>query len=73
MSLHVRPGRPWPWWAPPGGGKSTLCQLIPRFYDVTEGAIRIDGQDVRTLTPALPSGAHRHRPAGRVPLCRHHL
>ncbi|MBE6939327.1 MAG: ABC transporter ATP-binding protein [Ruminococcaceae bacterium] len=35
---------------PSGGGKSTLCQLIPRFYDVTEGTISIDGQDVRQLT-----------------------
>ena len=35
---------------PSGGGKSTLCQLIPRFYDVTSGAIRIDGQDVRQVT-----------------------
>jgi ATP-binding cassette subfamily B protein len=34
---------------PSGGGKSTLCQLIPRFYDVTEGRILIDGKDVRTL------------------------
>ncbi len=33
-----------------GGGKSTLCQLIPRFYDVAEGAIRIDGNDVRDVT-----------------------
>ncbi len=35
---------------PSGGGKSTLCQLIPRFYDVTSGSISIDGKDVRTLT-----------------------
>ena len=34
---------------PSGGGKSTLCQLIPRFYDVTGGAIFIDGVDVRQL------------------------
>ncbi len=34
---------------PSGGGKSTLCQLIPRFYDVTEGRILVDGKDVRTL------------------------
>lgn len=34
---------------PSGGGKSTLCQLIPRFYDVTGGAILVDGKDVRDL------------------------
>jgi ATP-binding cassette subfamily B protein len=35
-----------------GVGKSTLCALIPRFYDVTEGAVRIDGHDVRAVTLA---------------------
>ena len=35
---------------PSGGGKSTLCQLIPRFYDVSSGGIFIDGQDVRSVT-----------------------
>ncbi len=35
---------------PSGGGKTTLCQLIPRFYDVTDGAIYIDGQDIRSVT-----------------------
>jgi ATP-binding cassette subfamily B protein len=35
---------------PSGGGKTTLCQLIPRFYDVTGGAVTIDGQDVRNVT-----------------------
>ena len=33
-----------------GGGKSTICSLLPRFYDVTGGAVRIDGKDVRSLT-----------------------
>ncbi len=33
-----------------GAGKSTLCSLIPRFYDVTAGAVKIDGKDVRSLT-----------------------
>ncbi len=33
-----------------GGGKTTLCSLIPRFYDVTKGSIRIDGRDIRDVT-----------------------
>jgi ATP-binding cassette subfamily B protein len=33
-----------------GGGKTTLCSLIPRFYDVTKGTIRIDGKDIRDVT-----------------------
>ena len=35
---------------PSGGGKTTLCQLIPRFYDVTAGSITIDGKDIRRVT-----------------------
>ncbi len=35
---------------PSGGGKTTLCQLIPRFYEVTSGAVLVDGKDVRTVT-----------------------
>ncbi len=33
-----------------GGGKTTLCSLIPRFYDVSDGSIRIDGRDIRDVT-----------------------
>ena len=50
ISLHIRPGETVAVVGPSGGGKSTLCQLIPRFYDVTEGAILVDGHDVRTVT-----------------------
>ena len=50
VDLHIRPGETVAVVGPSGGGKSTLCQLIPRFYDVTEGAIRIDGEDVRQVT-----------------------
>ena len=35
---------------PSGGGKTTLCQLIPRFYDVSDGSIAIDGLDIRDVT-----------------------
>ena len=50
VDLHIQPGETVAVVGPSGGGKSTLCQLIPRFYDVTSGAIRIDGQDVRDVT-----------------------
>ena len=49
LSLHIRPGETVAVVGPSGGGKSTLCQLIPRFYDVTEGRVLVDGQDVREL------------------------
>ena len=50
VDLHIRPGETVAVVGPSGGGKSTLCQLLPRFYDVTEGAICIDGNDVRNVT-----------------------
>ena len=50
VTLHVRPGETVAVVGPSGGGKSTLCRLIPRFYDVTSGRICIDGQDVRSVT-----------------------
>lgn len=50
VNLEVKPGETIAIVGPSGGGKSTLCQLIPRFYDVDEGMIAIDGVDVRHLT-----------------------
>ncbi len=50
VSLEVQPGETIAIVGPSGGGKSTLCQLIPRFYDVTQGSIHIDGKDIRDVT-----------------------
>lgn len=50
VNLHVQPGETVAVVGPSGGGKTTLCQLIPRFYDVTEGAVSVDGHDVRQVT-----------------------
>ena len=50
LSLHVRPGETLAVVGHSGGGKTTLCQLIPRFYDVESGAIKIDGQDIREVS-----------------------
>jgi ATP-binding cassette subfamily B protein len=50
VDIHVRAGETVAIVGPSGGGKSTLCQLLPRFYDVTEGSVTVDGRDVRTVT-----------------------
>ena len=50
VSLQIQPGETIAIVGPSGGGKTTLCQLIPRFYDVTSGAISIDGMDLRDVT-----------------------
>lgn len=50
IDLDIAPGETVAIVGHSGGGKTTLCQLIPRFYDVTEGSIRIDGTDLRDVT-----------------------
>jgi len=52
ISLEIRPGEKFALVGPSGGGKTTICHLIPRFYDVTEGCVKIDGYDVRKVTQA---------------------
>ena len=50
LNLIVKPGEKLAIVGPSGGGKTTLCNLIPRFYDVTDGSILIDGQDIKSYT-----------------------
>ena len=52
IDLTVEPGQKLALVGPSGGGKTTLCQLLPRLYDVTGGGVLVDGRDVRTLTQA---------------------
>ena len=50
INLHVDAGKSVAIVGPSGGGKTTLCSLLPRFYEVTGGAVLIDGTDIRTVT-----------------------
>ena len=52
FSLHIAPGENVALVGPSGGGKTTLCNLIPRFYDVDSGSILLDGTDIRDITLA---------------------
>ena len=50
ISLHIPAGKTVAFVGPSGGGKTTVCNLIPRFYEIRSGSIKVDGHDIRELT-----------------------
>ena len=56
VNLNIRPGENLALVGPSGGGKTTLCNLIPRFYDVTGGSVTVDGVDVRQMPQSTLRG-----------------
>ena len=71
VNLRIRPGESLALVGPSGGGKTTLCNLIPRFYDVTGGEILIDGQNVRDVTLRSLRDAIGVVQQGRLPVQRY--
>src|SRR5690606_7948564 len=56
IDLEIHPGETVAFVGPSGAGKTTICSLLPRFYEVDEGSIIIDGIDVRDMTLASLRG-----------------
>ncbi len=50
INLHIGSSQSFALVGPSGGGKTTICNLIPRFYEITDGSIKIDGTDIRDVT-----------------------
>ncbi|MBM7615634.1 ABC transporter ATP-binding protein [Alkaliphilus hydrothermalis] len=50
INLSIKPGETVAFVGPSGGGKTTLCSLIPRFYEIDQGSLKIDGTDIRRFT-----------------------
>ncbi len=72
IDLAIAAGETVAFVGPSGAGKTTICSLLPRFYDVEAGRITIDGIDIRDDDAGFPARPDRHRAAGRVPVRGHH-
>ena len=71
LSLNIEKGKTIALVGPSGGGKTTLCHLIPRFYEIDAGSITIDGTDIRDMTRYSLRAQHRHGRSGCVPVYRY--
>ena len=71
INLDVKPGEVVAIVGGSGSGKTTLVHLLPRFFDVSQGRLMIDGQDVRDLTVGIVARPDRHRHPGHHPVQRH--
>ena len=67
----IEPGETVALVGPSGAGKTTIAMLVPRVYDIVQGAVRVDGHDVRDLTLDFAARRDRSRAAGPAPLPRH--
>ena len=72
VSLDIKPGEYVALVGPSGVGKTTLCSLIPRFYEVSEGRIMLDGRDIRDIT-RLVKKAYWDCSAGCIFVCGNRL
>ncbi len=71
LNLVVEPGKRVAIVGPTGAGKTTLVNLLMRFYDVSSGSIELDGIDTRELVPGRPPTDLRDGPPGRLAVQRH--
>ena len=73
FSLHAKPGTMTAIVGPTGAGKTTLINLLMRFYDVDSGQVRVDGPSVKSVTRQSLRLAYYHGAAGHLAVLRHHL
>ena len=66
VDLAVEPGQKVAIVGPTGAGKTTLINLLMRFYELSGGSIQVDGVDIRQMCPGGAAGPLRHGPSGHL-------